>query len=112
MVRSESGGLGKRTRFVTLKTTTRRQSSQVLLPQLALAVVLLLLVVSFTFAQNDYGETSRDDKVWTWKNSEGEVKTAADLKTILLQHSLWLNSMKEKGSQANLSSAHLERANL
>jgi uncharacterized protein YjbI with pentapeptide repeats len=100
------------TQFGEMKTTTRRLSSQVSLPQLALAFVLLVLVVSSTFAQNRDGEAQHNEKVWTWKNSDGEVKTAADLEAILDQHSLWIESANKQGSPANLSGASLQEAEL
>jgi uncharacterized protein YjbI with pentapeptide repeats len=79
-------------------------------PKLALAVVLLVLIA--TFAQNTGGKTQPDEKVWTWKNSEGEVETAEALNRILNEHALWISFHTSRGSPADLKGADLSRAGL
>ena len=51
--------------------------------------------------------TSAQQKEWTWKDSNGKVRSRSDLDEILKQHKLWLKSNGKSGSRANLGGAIL-----
>lgn len=71
--------------------------------KLALPVVLLVAVVSCTFAQNYDGETQHYGP-WPVKPEE--------LKVIHHQHSLWIDTQHKEGKRANLTYANLTAFNL
>ena len=51
--------------------------------------------------------TSAQQKEWTWKDSNGKVRSRTDLDEILKQHRIWLKSNGKSGSRANLGGAIL-----
>ncbi len=51
-------------------------------------------------------------QLWTWTDSAGESRSAADLKALLQLHALWLESGGEEGAQANLRRCKLPGADL
>ena len=49
---------------------------------------------------------------WTWRDAKGNVRSRADLDTILAQHKLWLDSHEKSGTKADLRGADLRDAHL
>lgn len=49
---------------------------------------------------------------WTWTDKDGRARNAEDLKAVLHQHALWLESGGRQGSRANLRLAELHGADL
>ena len=54
----------------------------------------------------------QQQKEWTWKDRDGNVRSRADLDKILEQHKLWLDSHFRHGFRAELSGSDLRGAAL
>jgi len=73
-----------------------------------LVVVHAFLLCSLGNAQTE--QRSKGDEVntvWTWKDNSGRTRTREDLRSILNQHKLWLESDGKSGERANLQNADL-----
>lgn len=57
-------------------------------------------------------DQQHEQRLWTWKDNRGNVRSRTDLKDILDLHRSWLNSNGVSGARADLSDANLRDAEL
>lgn len=73
-----------------------------------LLVVHSCLLCPFSNAQTEAESTrEKTNSVWTWKDDSDRTRTREDLRAILAQHKLWLESRGKSGARATLQGADL-----
>ncbi|MCX5889287.1 MAG: pentapeptide repeat-containing protein [Deltaproteobacteria bacterium] len=82
-----------------------------------MAGIVLLLLAGFVLldlppALSQEAKKTETEKPWTGEWPGGGVMTRAELDKVLQAHSLWRQSNKKEGEQANLSGAKLYNVNL
>jgi Pentapeptide repeats (8 copies) len=81
-------------------------------PRARACALLLTGLLCVSVPSDASGQQQTKEWTWTWKDSNGHVKSQADLDRILKEHKLHHNSKGKSGTNADLSGANLISARL